>query len=332
MKKENMFPTDEIKVKDEFSPYVQFKKMAGGHKTFIKVPNKYDVELTVFNLIPGISVIINHSYLNDSFTKSDELLEYEHPEDNLLINFIDRGSYRFKVSSDKYTFVKNNYLSIYKKDRLPNSFSYVGEVTIVHIIINKKQIPQISNYFKDITDVINYYFNECEKENVIIFKTPEKILNIVEEIKEFEFKKDKTLKLLFLLKTLESLLFLYEIEIENEKIDQRTYSDATIRVVRYIKNSLSRNIASYVSLETLSMSYGINLTTLKNCFKDMYGKPIYTWYKEYKFYRAKELIENTNYPISKIAYMIGYKSSSKFSKAFKKEMGVLPSSYRKNKK
>ena len=23
----------------------------------------------------------------------------------------------------------------------------------------------------------------------------------------------------------------------------------------------------------------------------MYGKPIYTWYKEYKFYRAKELIE-----------------------------------------
>ena len=179
---------------------------------------------------------------------------------------------------------------------------------------------------------LNYFFDVCENENAIIFKTPEKILNIVEEIKEFDFKKDKSKRLLFILKTLESLLFLYEIEIENEKIDQRTYSDETIRVVRYIKNSLSRNIASYVSLETLSMSYGINLTTLKNCFKDMYGKPLYTWYKEYKFYRAKELIKNTDYPISKIAYMVGYKSSSKFTKAFKKEMGVLPSSYRKNKK
>ena len=193
-------------------------------------------------------------------------------------------------------------------------------------------MPHISDYFKYIREVINYFFDVCENENAIIFKTPEKILNIVEEIKEFDFKKDKSKRLLFILKTLESLLFLYEIEIENEKIDQRTYSDETIRVVRYIKNSLSRNIASYVSLETLSMSYGINLTTLKNCFKDMYGKPLYTWYKEYKFYRAKELIKNTDYPISKIAYMVGYKSSSKFAKAFKKEMGVLPSSYRKNKK
>lgn len=81
----------------------------------------------------------------------------------------------------------------------------------------------------------------------------------------------------------------------------------------------------------LSVTYGINLTTLKNCFRDMYGKPLYTWYREYKFHRAKELIKNTDYPIAKIANMVGYKSSSKFSKAFKKEMGALPSSYRKNK-
>ena len=71
---------------------------------------------------------------------------------------------------------------------------------------------------------------------------------------------------------------------------------------------------------------------MKNCFKDMYGKPLYKWYREYKFQRATDLIKNTTYPISKIANMVGYKSSSKFSKAFKTEMGVLPSSYRKKKK
>ena len=333
MEKEKIYPTDEIKVKDEFSPYFKSEKIRGGHKTFINIPNKYDIELTIYNLIPGISVIVNHANLKYRYRESDDLLEYEHPEDNLLINFINKGYCQLEVGPDKYMFVKPDDMNMYIKEMYPNSFSYLGELTIFHILINKRQFENhFTDYYEEYLEMINYLFDECKKEKNVVFRTPDKILSLIEEMKSNTFKNDISDRVFFQLKTLESLLYLYELEIQDEKINQRTYSDATIRVVRYIKNSLSRNIASYVSLETLSMSYGINLTTLKNCFKDMYGKPIYTWYKEYKFYRAKELIENTNYPISKIAYMIGYKSSSKFTKAFKKEMGVLPSSFRKNKK
>lgn len=333
MKKEKIYPTDEIKVKDEFFPYVKFENIPGGHSSIFDIPNKYDIQLNVYNLIPGISVIFSHANLKDHYNENDELLEYEHPEDNLLINFIIDGYCQLEVGSDKYIFVKKNDIHMYIKELYPYSFSYIGKVTIVHVIINKRQFEKkLRSYSLDLVEIINHLFDVCKKENNIVFKYPEKILEIIEEFKKLEFNKDTSNRVYYQLKTLETLLILYDLEIENEKINQRTYSDATIRVVRYIKNSLSRNIASYVSLETLSMSYGINLTTLKNCFRDMYGKPIYTWYKEYKFYRAKELIENTNYPISKIADMVGYKSSSKFSKAFKKEMGVLPSSYRKNKK
>ena len=180
--------------------------------------------------------------------------------------------------------------------------------------------------------IIENLFEKAKTENNIIFKSPEKITTIIQELIDFNPTNELSHRIFYQLKTLEILLNLYEYDFKDEKIYQRTYSDAQIRVVRTIKNSLSRNIASYVSLDQVAMSYGMNLTTLKNCFKDMYGKPLYTWYKEYKFYRARELIKNTDYPISKIANMIGYKSSSKFAKAFKKEMGVLPSSYRKNKK
>jgi len=133
------------------------------------------------------------------------------------------------------------------------------------------------------------------------------------------------------IKIIEIIIYLYKLKFISNQETYKTYTDAQIRVVRKIKNHLSRDIASYKSLESLALNYGINLTTLKNCFKDMYGKPLYTWYREYKFKRATDLIKNTDYPISKIANMIGYKSSSKFTKAFKKEMGVLPSSYRKKK-
>lgn len=333
MKNETLYPTDEITIKEEFSSYVKFEDIPGGYETFINIPNKYEVNLKIYNLIPGVSVVINHANLKDRYRESDDLLEYEHPEDNLIINFIRKGRCQLEVNPDKYMFVKDNDINMYVKKSYPNSFSYLGEVTIYHIIINRKQFKKmLTEYSQEYMDLINYFFNECENEQNIVFKAPDKILEMIEELENIEVKKEITSRVLFQLKTLESLVFLYEIEIEDEKINQRTYSDATIRVVRNIKNSLSRNIASYVSLETLSLSYGINLTTLKNCFRDMYGKPLYTWYKEYKFYRARELIKNTDYPIAKIANMVGYKSSSKFAKSFKKEMGVLPSSYRKNKK
>lgn len=333
MKNDTLYPTDEISIKEEFSSFFEYKEFPGGHEISIKIPNKYDVNLKVYNLIPGISVIVNHANLKDRYRESDDMLEYAHPEDTLVINYIRKGRCQLEVNPDKYMFVKNDDVYIYIKESFPNSFSYIGEVTIYHILINRRQFGKLlTEYTQEYIDVINYFFEECENEQSIVFKVPDKIIEIIEELENMDNKKKITSLLLFQLKTLESITFLYELEIEDEKINKRTYSDASIRVVRNIKNSLSRNIASYVSLETLSLSYGINLTTLKNCFKDMYGKPLYTWYKEYKFYRARELIKNTDYPIAKIANMVGYKSSSKFAKAFKKEMGVLPSSYRKNKK
>jgi AraC-like DNA-binding protein len=330
---EKLYPSDEIHVKKEFSPYVTTTETIEGHQTHINIPNRYDIKLNVHNLIPGICVILDHSNLKDYNTSSDDILYYEHPEDNLLINFLYKGQCKLKVDEDKYMFIKEKDINLYIKKFNPESFSYVGEVTIIHLIINKKQFKKPKKgYNKEFDEIVDELFRAAEKENITVLKSPDIIIKTIEEYNNLGIKKDKCDRLFFQLKTLESLLLLYEHGITDEKTNQRTYSDATIRVVRNIKNSLSRNIAGYVSLDRLAISYGINLTTLKNCFKDMYGKPLYTWYKEYKFYRAKELIKNTNYPISQIAHMVGYKSSSKFTKAFKKEMGVLPSSLRKTKK
>lgn len=332
MAEKKLYPSEEIHVKEEFSSYVTFENISGGHKTRIKIPNKCDINLTVYDLIPGISVIVEHSNLIDIFRSNNDILYYEHSEDSLLLNYVAQGQCQYELEPDKYLFIKEKYINVYIKELNPHSFSYIGDVTLYHIIINKKQFKEFAGHNKEFNEIIHELFESAKKENCTIFKAPNRITEIIEEFSKFEIKTKKTAKLFFELKALECLLVLYENGVKDEKNVQRTYSDATIRVVRNIKNSLSRNIASYVSLDSLSMSYGINLTTLKNCFKDMYGKPLYTWYKEYKFYRARELIKNTDYPISKIANMIGYKSSSKFTKAFKKEVGLLPSSYRKNKK
>lgn len=331
MKIEEKFPTDEIRLKEEYAPYTKYEEILSGYKLTIDVPNKYDIKLKTYHLVPGISIILDTANLIDQYSNKDDVYEYDNPDKNLLINYIVKGQCQLKVGSDKYLFVKDKDINLYIKDYNKLTYNYTGETQVLHIILNRDQFKEsISDHNKEYLNMIEKIFEIAKKEEYVLFKSNDKINSIVDEIINFKPINSISDKIHLQLKTLEILLNLYQSEIKDEKIEQRTYTDAQIRVVRNIKNTLSRDISSYISLEVLSASYGINLTTLKNCFKDMYGKPLYSWYREYKFYRAQELIKNTDYPISKIAYMIGYKSSSKFSKAFKQETGVLPSTYRKN--
>ncbi|WP_342764163.1 AraC family transcriptional regulator [uncultured Methanobrevibacter sp.] len=68
---------------------------------------------------------------------------------------------------------------------------------------------------------------------------------------------------------------------------------------------------------------------MKNCFKEIYGKPIFKWRKEYRLDYASRLIEEGQLNISEISKKVGYSSTSKFSQAFKEYFGYTPSEYRK---
>lgn len=69
---------------------------------------------------------------------------------------------------------------------------------------------------------------------------------------------------------------------------------------------------------------------MKNCFKGIYGISIYAYLKDYRINTAALLLRQTNESITQIANRIGYENPSKFSDAFKKNMGMLPSEYRKS--
>lgn len=84
---------------------------------------------------------------------------------------------------------------------------------------------------------------------------------------------------------------------------------------------------SKITLDQLSNKYGISKTSLKNSFKEVYGKPIIKWRKEYRLDYACRLIREGKYNISEISKMVGYSSPSKFSKAFKDYVGCTPSEY-----
>lgn len=331
IKYENNLFTD-VTITPEYAKYTHIEDIVGGKRIIIKHPFNGDLEIDYYKIHPEIKIVETHTKKASIDSNYKSIFTFHNP--NLIaLNCIIKGRCQVPVGRDKYVFLKDGDMNIYKIQDYPETFNYGADTHILFIILTKNFLQQQKNQdIININQTINNLFRIVDRHSNLIYHDNKQIKEILEQIVNFQPSISKTKNTYQLIKFLELMIHVYNFDIpENNNLKQLTYTDSQIRVVRKIKKMIERDISSYDSLKGLSIQYGINTTTLKTCFKEMYGKPLYTWYRSYKFKRAKELIKNTDFTITKIARMIGYKNSSKFSKAFKEEFGVLPSVYRKKK-
>lgn len=99
-------------------------------------------------------------------------------------------------------------------------------------------------------------------------------------------------------------------------------------IVHDVHDYLIENLSQRKTIEELSKKFLINTTTLKKEFKKVYGKSIAVHIKEHRMELARKLLCQSDDSIASIAEAVGYESQSRFSNAFEKFYGVLPSEYR----
>jgi AraC-like DNA-binding protein len=75
----------------------------------------------------------------------------------------------------------------------------------------------------------------------------------------------------------------------------------------------------------LSKEIGISPSKLKTDFKKEVGKSLFQFFQEKQMALAKQMLSNDSLLIKNISYTFGYENVSKFSAAFKKHHGHLPS-------
>jgi AraC-like DNA-binding protein len=92
---------------------------------------------------------------------------------------------------------------------------------------------------------------------------------------------------------------------------------------------LVRNLlASFMGIEELSKQSAISPTRLKSCFKMMYGQSIFQYFRQKQMEHAYTLIKSKSLTVKEIANLFGYENAGKFSAAFLKQTGSLPSEIR----
>jgi AraC-like DNA-binding protein len=130
------------------------------------------------------------------------------------------------------------------------------------------------------------------------------------------------------LKLIELLLFLSVIKPDEEN-SRRYFHKTRVNTVKAMRDYMIARLDKQFTLEELSERFNIPLTSMKSCFKSVFGTPIHAYMRGYRMQTASALLRETDGPIAEIAVKVGYDSHARFSAAFKSVVGLTPSYYRK---
>lgn len=121
-------------------------------------------------------------------------------------------------------------------------------------------------------------------------------------------------------------------------LDALTQASASRREVRsqsqkgfYIQEALTYIAQNYqrdITVEKIAEACNLNRTYFGRMFKKTIGHTPQEYLTRFRMARAIDLMRSTDYPISRIAQMVGYPNPLHFTKVFKKEFGISPRAWR----
>lgn len=126
-------------------------------------------------------------------------------------------------------------------------------------------------------------------------------------------------------------LFLYLTTVKNimPYSNRQYFAKNNIEIVKRINDYVLQNFTETITYEKLSETFHIKITTMKNCYKSIYGETINDTIIKKRLEEAALLLKNSALSITGIAIQVGYTDHSKFSNAFKKRYNLTPSEYKK---
>jgi AraC family transcriptional regulator len=98
--------------------------------------------------------------------------------------------------------------------------------------------------------------------------------------------------------------------------------------LRHTIDYINDNLSTHLSLNVLAAMLGMSPYYFERLFKQSVGQTPHQYILQCRIERAKQLLRTTQLPIMEIAFQVGCKNHSHFSKLFRKLTGISPRTYR----
>ncbi|MVT08566.1 chromate resistance protein ChrB domain-containing protein [Chitinophaga tropicalis] len=113
-----------------------------------------------------------------------------------------------------------------------------------------------------------------------------------------------------------------------QKKDSQQVPDWANELKEIIQDQMDTNFT--LSLKDISKDLDINPTYLSREFSKYFDNLSYGEYiRKMRIEKAIDLLKNTGYSLTEIAYLTGFSDQSHFTRVFRQQMGTTPSSYKK---
>ncbi|MDV3348583.1 AraC family transcriptional regulator [Leptothoe sp. LEGE 181152] len=116
-----------------------------------------------------------------------------------------------------------------------------------------------------------------------------------------------------------------EADTRNTNGTKRQLNSQDLERVYQAREILLSDMVNPPSLQQLAGRVGIGDYKLKQDFRTAFGKTVFGYLRSHRLEQARQLLTTRTMNVSEVPQFVGYGSLSKFTAAFKRQFGVLPS-------
>lgn len=283
-----------------------------------------DGTMNCYRVFPGIDLLYNDFHMQSCFSK------FRPKVDMIGIDHCREGRIEWEFKNGSFMYMEEGDLQIDMKKNHTNRFGfplnhYHGITIAIYIDEAVKTLETVFDGYSVDLQALKEKF--CLSEKPFIMRAEASIKHIFSELYTVP---DKIRLSYYKIKILELLLFLSAVDIPAAGENRPYFPKNQVETVKEIMKYMTENLEKHFTLEELSAKFHMPLTTMKTCFKGIYGTSVYAFMRSYRIQKAALMIRENKENITVIAGKVGYNNPSKFSAAFKEITGATPLKYQKN--
>ena len=279
--------------------------------------------MTRYELFPGIDIMFNDFHMQACFSS------FQPKVDMIGIDYCRQGRIEWEYQN-ACLYIQGGNLQINAKEHHTLGFGfplnhYHGITIAIFVEEAEATLAGLLGGFP--VDLRALYKKYCTSAIPFILRNE---ANIVQLFNGIYAAPETAITDYLKLKVLELLLYLRDMDASAAEQTPAYFPKKQVGTIKEIMKYLTDHMDKHISQQELSQSFSIPLTSMKLCFKGVYGMSIYAFIRSYRMQAAIRMLRESGETVGTIAGRVGYDNASKFASVFKAETGLSPTEYRKN--